>query len=155
MESFANIVDCIQPLTNFGKQSTLGVYQGRCASGKTNEKLGALSFISQKNRLQSLQISSSCKFNFIFTSLLYGETLLIANSVHVSLISNWFTHAVEYIWHLNSQHLPVQTHHNNFKLTLSKFFGECEEIQSKLHSIVLTFLQHVWVLSVGVKLLCD
>ena len=42
---------------------------------------------------------------------------------------------------LNSHHLPVQTHHNNFRLTLSDFFGECQEIQSKLHSIVLTLLQ--------------
>ena len=41
---------------------------------------------------------------------------------------------------LNSHHLPVQTHHINFILTLSNFFGECEEIQSKLQSIVLTLL---------------
>ena len=42
---------------------------------------------------------------------------------------------------LNSYHLPVQTHHITFILTLSNLFGECEEIQSKLHSIVLTLLQ--------------
>ena len=41
---------------------------------------------------------------------------------------------------LNGHHLPVQTHHINFILTLSNFFGECEEIQSKLQSIVLTLL---------------
>ena len=41
---------------------------------------------------------------------------------------------------LNNQHLPVETHHNSFRLTLSNFFDECEEIQSKLHSIVLTLL---------------
>ena len=50
MELFANIVDCIQPLTIFAKHSILGVSQGRCASGKTKEKLNALSFISQKIR---------------------------------------------------------------------------------------------------------
>ena len=42
---------------------------------------------------------------------------------------------------LNSHHLPVQAHHNNFRLILSNFFGECEEIKSKLHCIVLTLLQ--------------
>ena len=50
MELFANIVDCIQSLTSFAKHSILGVSQGRCASGKTQEKLGALSFISEKIR---------------------------------------------------------------------------------------------------------
>ena len=88
MELFANIFDYIQPLTIFAKHSILGVSQGRCASGKTKEKLGALSFISQKKSgLQYLQISCTFKFNFIFTLLHYGETL-IANSIHVSLISN-------------------------------------------------------------------
>ena len=37
--------------------------------------------------------------------------------------------------------VPVQTHHNNFKLILSKVFDECEEIQSKIHSCILTLLQ--------------
>ena len=41
---------------------------------------------------------------------------------------------------LDSYHLPVQTHHINFRLTLSNFFGEREEIQSKLHSIVPALL---------------
>ena len=50
MESFANTVEHIQPLTIFAKHSILGVSQGRCASGKTKEKLGALSFISEKIR---------------------------------------------------------------------------------------------------------
>ena len=50
VELFANIVDCIQPLNSFAKHSILGVSQGRCASGKTKEKLGALSFISQEIR---------------------------------------------------------------------------------------------------------
>ena len=43
---------------------------------------------------------------------------------------------------LSSQHLPVQNFYLNLILTLiSNFFGECEEIQRKLHSIVLTLLQ--------------
>ena len=42
---------------------------------------------------------------------------------------------------LNSHHLPVQTRHNNLRLIPSHFFGECEEIQSKLDSIALTLLQ--------------
>ena len=50
MELFANIVDRIQPSTFFAKHSTLGVLQGKCASDKTKQKRGALSFISQKNR---------------------------------------------------------------------------------------------------------
>ena len=88
MELFTNIVDYIQLLTIFAKHSTLGVSQGRFASAETKEKLGALSFISQKkSELQYLQISCTFKFNFIFTLLHYGETL-IANSIHVSLISN-------------------------------------------------------------------
>ena len=90
MELFANIVDCVQPLTIFAKHSILGISQGyKCASDKTKQKLGSLSFI--------LQISATFKFNVIFTLLPYGETLLIANSIHVSLIPNWFIHAVEYI----------------------------------------------------------
>ena len=36
---------------------------------------------------------------------------------------------------LNSRHLPVQTHHNNFRLTLSNFFGEWEK--SKVNYTVL------------------
>ena len=39
---------------------------------------------------------------------------------------------------LINQYLPVQTHHNNYRPTFSGFFGESKEIQSKLHSIVLT-----------------
>ena len=48
MELFTNIVDSIQSLTIYAKHSILGVPQGRCNSGKSKEKLGALSFISQK-----------------------------------------------------------------------------------------------------------
>ena len=50
---------------------------------------------------------------------------------------------------LNSHHLPVQSHHINFVLTLSNLFVECDEIQIKLHSLVLTLLQWALALSVG------
>ena len=48
MECSANIVDSIKLLTIFAKYSILGVSQG--TTDKTKQKLGALSFISQKNR---------------------------------------------------------------------------------------------------------
>ena len=51
MDVFANIVACIQPFTIFTKHFILGVSQGRCVSGKNKEKLGILSFISQKIRI--------------------------------------------------------------------------------------------------------
>ena len=56
---------------------------------------------------------------------------------------------------LNSHRLPAQAHHINFILTLSNLFGECEEIQSKLHSIVITLLQCVLALPVGATSFCD
>ena len=42
---------------------------------------------------------------------------------------------------LISHCLPVQTNHNNCRPTFSNFFGESKEIQSKLHSIILTLWQ--------------
>ena len=51
MELFPNIFDCIHPLTNFAKHSILGFSQSKSASDKTKQKLGALSFISQENRI--------------------------------------------------------------------------------------------------------
>ena len=61
--------------------------------------------------MQSLQIPSAFKFNFIFKVLLCAETLLITNSINVSLIKNdspmqLNTYDVEYI---ASHHLPAQT----------------------------------------------
>ena len=51
MELFANIFGSIQPLTIFAKHSVLDVSQGyKCASSKTKQKHGSLSFISQKIR---------------------------------------------------------------------------------------------------------
>ena len=44
---------------------------------------------------------------------------------------------------LTSHNLPVQTHPNNFRATFCNIFDKCEEIQSKLPSIVLTLLQGV------------
>ena len=104
MELFANIVDYIQTLTIFTKDFILVFSQGKCASDKTKQNLGALSLISHKI--------------------------------------------------LTNHHLPVPTHHSKFRLTLSNFFGECKEIQSKLHSIITILLQWVWAMSVGSKSLC-
>ena len=39
---------------------------------------------------------------------------------------------------LISYYLPVQTHHNNYRPTLSHFFGESNEVQTSLHGIVLS-----------------
>ena len=121
---------------------------------KLNRNLLLCHLFHKKLGQQSQQIFSTFKFNFIFTLLLtYAGTLLITNLIHVSLISNWFNYAVEYMI-LTSHRLPVQTHHNSFRPTLSNFFGKCEEIKSKLHSNILS-LQWVWALSVGAKLFCD
>ena len=50
MELFANIIDCIQPSTFLAKHSKLDIPQGKCASDKTKQKLGALSNKKKKNR---------------------------------------------------------------------------------------------------------
>ena len=94
-----------KPLTIFTKDSILGSSQGKCASDKAKQKLGALSFISHKI--------------------------------------------------LTNHYLPVQTHHNNFRLALSNNFGECKKTRSKLHSIIKALLQWVWALSVGSTLFGD
>ena len=69
MEYFAKIVDCIQLLTSFAEHFILSVSQGyEYVSRKNKQKPDAMSFIPQKKSgLQSLQISSAFKFNFIFT----------------------------------------------------------------------------------------
>ena len=70
MGLFPKIVDCIQPFTIFTKHFTLGISQGyEYAYDKTKQNRGALSLISQKLGLQSLQICSTFKFNVIFTLL--------------------------------------------------------------------------------------
>ena len=51
----------------------------------------------------------------------YGTTLHVAYHPY---------HVVEYMT-LTSHHLPAQTHDSTFRLTLSKLFGEYEEIQIK------------------------
>ena len=55
---------------------------------KLNKNLMRCHLFHKKSGLQSLQISCTFKFNFVFTLLPYSETLLIANSIRVSLISN-------------------------------------------------------------------
>ena len=60
---------------------------------KLNKILVRCHLFHKKLRLQSLQVSSSFKFNVIFTLVPCGETLLITNSIHVSLIPNLLTRA--------------------------------------------------------------
>ena len=62
---------------------------------KLDKTLVRCHLFHKKLGLQSLQFSFTFKFNFIFTLLPCGETLLITNSILVSLISNFFTHSVE------------------------------------------------------------
>ena len=62
MELFANIVDCIQPLAIFAKYFILGASQGTCVFAKSKEKLGTLSFISEK-----IRIAISRVFDFKFS----------------------------------------------------------------------------------------
>ena len=92
---------------------------------RLNKFLVRYNSFHKKLSLQSLRISSTFKFNFIFT----------LPSVHTCL-----SFQIDSPMHLNTtilidHYLPVQTHHNNYR---AAFFGESKEIQSKLHSIVLT-----------------
>ena len=86
MELFVNIYDCIQPLTVFAKHSILGVSQGKCASDKAKQKLGALSFNSQKIRAAISADFIQFLIQFYLHIITYCETLLNANSTHVSFL---------------------------------------------------------------------
>ena len=142
MKFCAKKVDCVQPLTIFAKHSILGVSHGyECVSDETKKKyLMRCYLFHQKIELQSQRIFSTFKLSFILTLLIpYAEAFFITNSIHTSMTSDWFTHLVEYMI-LTSHHLPVETHHNNFRPTLSNFFGELQEIQSKFCSINFNFI---------------
>ena len=91
----------------------------------------------KKIALQSLQISSTFKFNFIFT-LPCGETLLITNSIHKCLRFQIDSSMQLNSYDINQPLFTVQIHINNYRQTFSNFFGGSKEIQIKLHSIVLT-----------------
>ena len=118
---------------------------------KVNKKLQHCHLFQKRLGLQSLEISFTFKFSFILKLLSSDETWINTNSIHMSLISNWFTHAVEQTIKQPpcTCSNPSQHFQTSFK---TNFFGECEEIESNLHSIVLTLLHRVWVLSVGAKL---
>ena len=88
MELFVNIVDCIQPLCVFAKHSILGVSQGICVSVKPKEKLGALSFISQKIRTAISADFFHFQIQFYLHIIILRWDNIIANSIHVPLISN-------------------------------------------------------------------
>ena len=55
---------------------------------KVNKILLHCHFTHKKLGLQSLQISSTFKFSFMFKLLPYTEALLTKNSIHVPLISH-------------------------------------------------------------------
>ena len=76
--------------------------------------------------LQSLQISPTFRFSFIFTLLPCDKTLLSQIAIHGRLVMTLISHF-----------FPVQTYHNNYRPTFGNFFGESKEIQSKLDSIIL------------------
>ena len=99
-------------------------------------KILVLCHLSLKNLGQSLQISFTFKSSFVCTLLSGSQALLVTNSINLSLISNWFTPCSWICVTLISHYLP---HYNNCRPTLSIFFAESKEIQSKLHlGIVLT-----------------
>ena len=56
---------------------------------------------------------------------------------------------------LTGQNLPIQTHRDDFRPILCNFSGECEQIHSKIQSIVLTYLQRARAESVGDQSFCD
>ena len=104
---------------------------------RQNKILVCCNLFHKNSALQSLQISSTFKFSFIFT-LPCGQTL-ITNSMHTFFD---FKLSHQCIWiHmiLISHYLPVQTHHNDNTPTLSNFFGESKEIQSKLNRFATDF----------------
>ena len=138
------------------QNTTCWVFHYEYVPDKTKEKPGKLSFISKK-----IRTTISADFFPFLNSILPSNYYLAVRCGIINrkfntrvydfkLILPWnWTHVV-----LNSHHLPVHTYHNNFRLTLSNFFGECEVNKSKLHNIVLTLLLWVWTLSVGAKSSC-
>ena len=110
-----------------------------------NKKLLRFHLFHKKLRLQSLQIFLTFKFNVIFTLLPYITLWQDINCNFNTRVSDFkLIHPCSSIHiMLNSHYLPVQTYHNNFILTLSNFFGEYEEIQRKLYSIISTLLPYV------------
>ena len=56
---------------------------------------------------------------------------------------------------LTGQNLPVQIHRDDFRPVLCNFSGECEQIHSKIQSIVLTYLQRARSESADDQSFCD
>ena len=83
MELFANIVDCIQPLNILQNTPYDVFHRVNVPLIKLSKNLVRCHVFRKNLGLQSLQISSTFKFNFIFTLLPYGETLSVANGIHV------------------------------------------------------------------------
>ena len=100
--------------------------------------------------------SNICRFLPLLTSILSSNyfVMRVFNHKFNSLVFQFkLTHPYSSILMiLTSHHLPVQTHHNDFRPTFCNFFGKCEENQSKLLGIIVTLLQWVWARSVVGKL---
>ena len=98
----------------------------------------------KKLLLQSLQISATFNFNFFLNCYLYWGA--INHKFCLSVLGFKLFHSYSWMRIIMTCHcLSVQTHHNIFRSTFFNFFGKCEEIQNKLHTIVLTLFQ--WVLA--------
>ena len=107
---------------------------------KLNKNLVGSNLFHKQYVVQSLQIPSTFKFSFIFKLLPCAETLSMTNSIHLSLIKTDSPRQLN-TYDIKQQPFTCSNHHNTFRPTLCNFFGECEKIQSKLHSIIITLLQ--------------
>ena len=133
MELFAKIVEYIQPVTIFIKQFMFHKVSHRVINMpliKLNKILVSCHIFHKKLSRSSLQIFSTFKFSFFLTLLPCGEILLITNLVHVSLILNWFTYAIEYIWYITILfiiHLICvnNTYCSNFMVTSLSTVSRC------------------------------
>ena len=91
------------------------------ASNKTKQNHDALSFILQKSRTA---ISANLFLNSIL-SLFYQLAVRHYQEFNTRVLHFKLIHLYNWIHMiLNSQYLPVQTHHHNYGLTFSSFFGE-------------------------------
>ena len=136
MELPAKIIDYIQPLSIFTKHFILGVSEGYMTLIRLKKILVDCHVFHKNLGLQSLQTFFTFKFNIIIR-LHYGEALLITNLIH--LFFDFKNHPCSWVHIiLISHYLPVQTRQKNCTPILNNVFRNNKEIQSELHSIVLT-----------------
>ena len=91
------------------------------ASNKTKQNHDALSFILQKSRTA---ICANLFSNSILSSL-YQLGVRHYHNFNTGVLHFKLIHPYSWIHMiLNSYYLPVQSRHNNYRLTFSNFFGE-------------------------------